>query len=146
MMERGDRDHRGDRDGERPKRKKRLMSRKKRTLDPSIVVDYKQPDVLKRFITDRGKIIPRRISGATAAQQRQICTAIKRARYLGLIPYSIAHRTEKGFSGDMAAATVFAASRDARRSFSDRPPMDNQNRSDAPAPRERSNTEEGGEE
>ena len=53
------------------RRKKRLLFRRKRTLDPNIVIDYKNPDILKRFVTDRGKIIPRRISGATAKQQRQ---------------------------------------------------------------------------
>src|SRR5690606_10457525 len=66
----------------------------------------KKPDTLKRFITDRGKIIPRRISGATAEQQREITTAIKRARYLSLLPYSVAHRPERGFAGEMAAANA----------------------------------------
>ena len=81
------------------KKKKRLLTRRKRTLDPTTVVDYKSPDILKRFITDRGKIIPRRISGATAKQQRAICKAVKRARYLAILPYSTAHRNEKGFTG-----------------------------------------------
>jgi len=58
------------------RKKKRLLTRRKRTLDPYTVVDYKSPDILKRFITDRGKIIPRRISGATAKQQRAICKAV----------------------------------------------------------------------
>lgn len=88
------------------KKKRRLMMRRKRTLDPSIVIDYKKPDTLKRFITDRGKIIPRRISGATAAQQRQITRSVKRARFLALIPYCVSHRSEKGFAGDMAAAAT----------------------------------------
>lgn len=85
------------------KKKRRLMFRRKRTLDPSIVIDYKSSDVLKRFITDRGKIIPRRISGATAKQQREICRAVKRARYLSLLPYSLAHRTERNFAAEMSA-------------------------------------------
>ena len=55
------------------RKKRRLLFRRKRTLDPNIVIDYKNPDILKRFVTDRGKIIPRRISGATASQQRAIC-------------------------------------------------------------------------
>src|SRR3954463_15794396 len=88
------------------KKRRRFMLRRKRTLDPTIVIDYKKPDTLKRFITDRGKIIPRRISGATAAQQRLITVAIKRARYLSLLPYSVAHRPERGFSGEMAAANA----------------------------------------
>lgn len=97
---------------ERPRRKRRFSSRKKRTLDPNLVIDYKYPEVLKRFITDRGKIIPRRISGATAKQQRQIAVAVKRARFLGLIHSSVSHRHEKGFNGEMAAATVMLAGRD----------------------------------
>lgn len=85
------------------RRKRRLMFRRKRALDPDLYIDYKDPDTLKRFITDRGKIIPRRISGATAKQQRNICKAIKQARYLGLVPFSVAHRSERGFSSEMAA-------------------------------------------
>jgi small subunit ribosomal protein S18 len=88
------------------KRRRRFMLRRKRTLDPTIAIDYKKPDTLKRFVTDRGKIIPRRISGATAEQQRLITLAIKRARYLSLLPYSVAHRPERGFSGEMAAANA----------------------------------------
>lgn len=85
------------------KKKRRLLFRRKRTLDPNITIDYKDPDVLKRFITDRGKIIPRRISGATAKQQRAICKAVKRARYLSLLPYSLAHRQERSFAAEMSA-------------------------------------------
>ena len=97
---------------ERPRRKRRFSSRKKRTLDPNLVIDYKYPEVLKRFVTDRGKIIPRRISGATAMQQRQIALAVKRARFLGILHYSVTHKPEKGFTGEMAAATVMMAGRD----------------------------------
>ncbi len=88
------------------KRKRRFMLRRKRTLDPSTIIDYRKPDSLKRFITDRGKIIPRRISGATAEQQRLITVAVKRARYLAIIPYSVSHRPERGFAGEMAAANT----------------------------------------
>jgi small subunit ribosomal protein S18 len=103
------------------KKRRRFMLRRKRTLDPTIVIDYKKPDTLKRFITDRGKIIPRRISGATASQQHDITVAIKRARYLALLPASIAHRPERGFSGEMAAANA-GGFRDPRgpRPFGDR--------------------------
>ena len=90
------------------KRKRRLLFRRKRTLDPSIEIDYKKPEVLRRFITDRGKIIPRRISGATARQQRAICTAVKRARYLALLPYSLAHRQERNFATEMSAIATSA--------------------------------------
>jgi small subunit ribosomal protein S18 len=103
------------------KKRRRFMLRRKRTLDPTIVIDYKKPDTLKRFITDRGKIIPRRISGATASQQHDITVAIKRARYLALLPSSIAHRPERGFAGEMAAANA-GGFRDPRgpRPFGDR--------------------------
>lgn len=83
------------------RKKKRMLSRKKRSLDPSIVIDYKDADLLRRFVTERGKIIPRRISGATQEQQRQLTVAIKRARFLGLLPYSVSHVTERGFAGEM---------------------------------------------
>jgi small subunit ribosomal protein S18 len=88
------------------KKKRRLTFRRKRSLDPTLVIDYKYPDILKRFVTDRGKIIPRRISGATSAQQREIALAVKRARYLSLLPFSVAHRSEKGFAGEMASVAA----------------------------------------
>ena len=92
------------------KKRRRLLMRRKRTLDPNLLIDYKNPEVLKRFITDRGKIIPRRISGATSAQQRKITIAIKRARFLALIPSSAAHEVERGFAGEMqTVAQAFAA-------------------------------------
>jgi small subunit ribosomal protein S18 len=50
-------------------------------------IDYKDADTLSRLITDRGKILPRRATGTCARHQRQLGTAIKRARYLALIPY-----------------------------------------------------------
>ena len=50
-------------------------------------VDYKDDQTLDRFISDRGKILPRRATGTCARHQRQMATAIKRARYLALIPY-----------------------------------------------------------
>lgn len=88
------------------KKKRRVMLRRKRTLDPSVIIDYKSPEILKRFITDRGKIIPRRISGATQAQQRQITLAIKRARFLSLLPSAISHESERGFAGEMQTVAV----------------------------------------
>lgn len=50
-------------------------------------VDYKDDKTLGRFVTERGKILPRRISGMCARHQRQVGTAIKRSRYLALLPY-----------------------------------------------------------
>ena len=51
------------------------------------VVDYKDDRTLQRFITDRGKILPRRLSGTCARHQRQLGTAIKRARHIALLPF-----------------------------------------------------------
>jgi small subunit ribosomal protein S18 len=51
-------------------------------------VDYKDEKRLGRFITDRGKIVPRRVSGTCARHQKQLTTAIKRARVLALLPFS----------------------------------------------------------
>lgn len=50
-------------------------------------VDYKDVDLLKRFINEQGKLLPRRISGVSAGFQRQLTRAVKRARHLALIPY-----------------------------------------------------------
>jgi small subunit ribosomal protein S18 len=50
-----------------------------------IVIDYKQADLLKKFMTERGRILPRRISGNCAKHQRQLATAIKRARAMLLV-------------------------------------------------------------
>jgi small subunit ribosomal protein S18 len=52
-------------------------------------IDYKQADVLWRFLTDRGKIRPRRQTGTCARHQRQLAAAIKRARHLALLPYVV---------------------------------------------------------
>lgn len=53
------------------------------------VIDYKNVELLKRFITDRGKIVPKRNSGVSAKYQRKLAVAVKRARYMGLLPYCI---------------------------------------------------------
>ena len=51
-------------------------------------VDYKDDRLLSRFITDTGKVLPSRLSGATARHQRQVAKAIKKARFLALLPYT----------------------------------------------------------
>ncbi|MGB5984181.1 MAG: 30S ribosomal protein S18 [Desulfobacterales bacterium] len=71
-------------------RKRRIYHRRKVCrfcADSSLVIDYKEPKVLKYFITERGKIIPRRISGSCAKHQRALTHAIKRARTIALLPY-----------------------------------------------------------
>ncbi|UCB52547.1 MAG: 30S ribosomal protein S18, partial [Candidatus Zixiibacteriota bacterium] len=51
-------------------------------------IDYKDERLLRRFVTDRGKIVPRRISGNCAWHQRRLTTAVKRARHLALLPFT----------------------------------------------------------
>lgn len=57
-------------------------------VDKVEAVDYKQYEKLKRFITERGKILPRRISGNCARHQRQLTQAVKRARIMALLPFT----------------------------------------------------------
>ena len=64
------------------------MSRKKSSpLQPGEMVDFKDIRKLQRFLTERGKVLPRRATGLTAKQQRQVARAIKRARQVSLLPY-----------------------------------------------------------
>ena len=108
-FERGDRFDRGDRFGDRRegggsvkarlrakarkkdrKNRKRTFARKKvsrLTTDKTVVVDYKDPKLLRSFLSETGKILPRRITGNTAKQQRAVALAVKRARHLALLPY-----------------------------------------------------------
>jgi small subunit ribosomal protein S18 len=51
------------------------------------VIDYKDEKLLSRFLSERGKILPRRLTGVSSRHQRQLAIAIKRARYLALLPY-----------------------------------------------------------
>jgi len=75
---------------EKFKKKRRFTRRKVCAFcaDNTLVIDYKRPDVLSRFISDRGKIMPSRISGVCAKHQRSLSTAIKRARHIAFVPYS----------------------------------------------------------
>jgi len=71
-------------------RKKRVFHRRKVCrfcADTSIVIDYKDVKSLRYFITERGKIIPRRISGTCTKHQRSLTHAIKRARTIALLPF-----------------------------------------------------------
>jgi small subunit ribosomal protein S18 len=61
------------------------------TADGVKEIDYKDINTLKNYVSESGKIVPSRISGTNARYQRQLSTAIKRARYLALIPYCDAH-------------------------------------------------------
>jgi small subunit ribosomal protein S18 len=54
-------------------------------------IDYKDLETLKAYITETGKVVPSRITGTKAKYQRQLATAVKRARYLALLPYTDSH-------------------------------------------------------
>ncbi len=56
-------------------------------IKPGEPIDYKDVDLLRKFITERGKILPRRITGLTSKQQRDLTSAIKRARIVALLPF-----------------------------------------------------------
>ena len=73
-----------------PPRKKVFSRRKvcRFCTDKELVMDYKDVKTLRNFVTERGKIIPKRIYGTCASHQRQVTTAIKRARHLALLPYT----------------------------------------------------------
>ncbi len=62
-------------------------------------IDYKDPALLRPYISDRGKIAPRRKSGACAKHQRRLALAIKRARHLALLPYIAEHIRKTGSVG-----------------------------------------------
>ena len=55
--------------------------------DKTEVIDYKDVEKLKKYVTERGKILPKRITGTCAMHQREVTTAIKRARIVALLPY-----------------------------------------------------------
>ena len=75
---------------QKPMRKRRVYHRRKVCrfcADTSILINYKDPKSLRYFITERGKIIPRRLSGCCAKHQRTLTHAIKRARTIAFLPY-----------------------------------------------------------
>ena len=61
-------------------------------VKPQDPIDYKDIDLLRKFVTERGKILPRRITGLTSKQQRDLALAIKRARIVALMPFINAER------------------------------------------------------
>ena len=87
--------------GRRPGRSKYIPKRKVCFFcrDKIQNIDYKDPVQLRPYISDRGKIAPRRKSGACARHQRALAVAIKRARHLALLPYVSAHISKTGGVG-----------------------------------------------
>jgi ribosomal protein S18 len=82
---------------QRPERERRYGGRKGRnkrrkvcyfTVNKITHIDYKDTELLRKFISERGKILPRRVTGTSAKYQRMLTTAIKRARQLALLPYT----------------------------------------------------------
>ena len=77
----------------REKRKEKPKFIKKRKKRPCLfciektTLDYKNINLVRKFVTDRGKIAPRRISGCCALHQRMVAKAVKRARQIGMVPY-----------------------------------------------------------
>ncbi len=62
------------------------------TAEGVVEIDYKDLNTLKEYVSETGKIVPSRISGTKARYQRQLATAIKRARFLALLPYTDSHK------------------------------------------------------
>lgn len=89
--DRGDRGDRDERGGEEGGGRRGFGRRKvcRFCADKALKVDYKDQGQLKYFLTERGKIIPRRISGNCAKHQREVATAVKRARMLAILPYTV---------------------------------------------------------
>lgn len=61
------------------------------TVENVVQIDYKDIDTLKQYLSETGKIVPARVTGTAARYQRQLQTAIKRARFLALLPYTDRH-------------------------------------------------------
>lgn len=73
--------------------RRRPMRRRKKVCifcaDANKAIDYKDVNLLKRYVSERGKILPRRITGNCAKHQRALTVAVKRARHIALMPYSV---------------------------------------------------------
>ena len=80
-------DRRGPRSQSRSRPKVYFRKKVCKFCTRNISIDYKDVDTLRRFTTERGKIIPRRITGTCAKHQRQLAVAVKRARVIALLPF-----------------------------------------------------------
>jgi small subunit ribosomal protein S18 len=92
--ERGERDERGGRGGRGGGGRGGFRRRKfcKFCADTSLTIDYKDPETLRHYVTERYKIVPARVTGTCARHQRALTTAVKRARVLALLPFTTQHR------------------------------------------------------
>ncbi len=82
----------------RPAVRRRIYIRRKVCrfcADKTLKIDYKDPETLKHFVTERGKILPRRITGTCAKHQRRLTNAIKIARIMALMPFTSGHAIEE---------------------------------------------------
>lgn len=89
--EQEEREQRTSRGGGRPRGRGRRYGRSRVCnfcVDKVTYIDYKDHDMLRRYITERGKILPRRQTGTCAKHQRALATAIKRARHVALLPFT----------------------------------------------------------
>jgi small subunit ribosomal protein S18 len=77
---------RGDRDKKRPVGRRKMC---KFCADETIKIDYKDASLLKYFITDRGKLVPRRLTGNCAKHQREIAVGVNRARMIAIMPFAV---------------------------------------------------------
>lgn len=66
---------------------KRYGAKRGKAVDPDLTFDYKDTEVLRRFLTDRGRIRKRDVTGLSPQQQRQLATAVRNAREMALLPY-----------------------------------------------------------
>jgi len=82
-MERNDREFKGGRPVRRSRKKVCSFC-----MEKAETIDYKDTAKLRKYITERGKIVPRRVTGTCAQHQRHLATAIKRARTVALLPYT----------------------------------------------------------
>ncbi|MCK5833215.1 30S ribosomal protein S18 [bacterium] len=76
----------------KPRRTMRFTVRRRTCLfcdEPDIIIDYKNTDIIKKYLSDRGKIVARRVNGNCAKHQRQLARVIKRARFIALAPFKI---------------------------------------------------------
>ena len=84
-------ENRQDRSSDREQGRRTRGGRASKRVSRELVkqIDYKNPRVLEQFITERGKILPRRITGLSGKQQRQLALAIRRARMIALLPFTV---------------------------------------------------------